>query len=311
MRCFIFCILLHSAAFALDTIHSPNECYTVIDKLGEGVFGEVYAVENSQGEKFAIKCYKIHEDSVLAKSRYTDVEREYQRGRVLDHPNIIKSYDLFSDEVTNYLVLELVEGKTLHKTKRGDISRQESIEAAFNFCQAVDYALSLGYFHLDLHESNAMFSDDSDIKIIDLASFFTLNELWHRVAQKTKTDAKEKIDERQEKLQAFFLKNPLLFKQLKAGATETDTKSKEAQVRNIISAYYFDLFSEFLQKIIEKSDFSRKERLALCLEIKEIAWNYSEDVKTMHDPQYASYFSDLMDCLGTLASFSSLQEGLY
>jgi serine/threonine protein kinase len=318
-----FCLFLHSVAQA-DTICSPRECYTVIKKLGEGAYGEVFAVENSQGEPLAIKCYKIHEDNVLAKNRYTDVEREYSRGRVLDHPNIIKSYDLFSDQGTNYLVLELVDGKTLHKTRRGDIPRQESLEAAVHFCQAVNYALSLGFFHLDLHEGNAMFSHDSDIKIIDLASFFSLNELFHHVVEAPEEEASEAApatsysDEnstRREKLQAFFLKNPLLFKQLKELSKKkrwqcrADVQSSrdsislevsdELHIQNIISAHYFGLFSEFLQKIIEKSDFSREERLTLCLEIKKLAWNYSEDVKTLHDAPFETYFLELMDCLDT------------
>lgn len=319
------CFFLQTASCIAqeDTICSPQECYTVIKKLGEGAYGEVYAVENAKKEKFAIKCYKIHEDSVLAKHRYTDVEREYRRGRVLKHPNIIKSYDLFSDHGTNYLVLELVEGKTLHKTKRGDIPRQESMEAAVHFCEAVNYALSVGFFHLDLHEGNAMFSDESDIKIIDLASFFSLNELFHFVVEKTEEEVLEEEvaspisgenSDREEKLQAFFLKNPQLFKQLKAASqkkqwkckatTSCDTESSwdisdELHIQNIISAHYFGLFSEFLQKIIEKSDFSRDERLTLCLEIKRLAWNYSEDVKTFHEAPFETYFSELMNCLDT------------
>lgn len=311
----IFCCFLHSA-IALETINSPYESYTVIKKLGEGAYGEVYAVENSQGDKFAIKCYKIHEDTELALHHYMDVDREYRRGRVLNHPNIIKSYDLFSDHGTNYLVLELVEGKTLHKTKRGDIPRQESLEAAVHFCEAVDYALSLGFFHLDLHEGNAMFSNEPDIKIIDLASFFTLNELFHFVVGKTEeevaTSFSEENSTRQEKLQGFFLKNPLLFKQLKAASQKVNLKCKaesesslldisdEEHIQNIISAHYFGLFSEFLQRIIEKSDFSREERLTLCLEIKKLAWNYSEDVKTFHEAPYENYFIELMNCLDTL-----------
>lgn len=313
----IFC-LFSASCVALDTINAPYECYTVLKKLGEGAYGEVYAVENSQGEKFAIKCYKIHEDSVLANNHYTDVEREYRRGRVLDHPNIIRSYDLFSDQRTNYLVLELVDGKTLHRTKRGDIPRQESLGAALHFCEAINYALSLGFFYLDLHEGNAMFSSEPDIKIIDLASFFSWNELFYYVTENTEEEALEETSSsnenspRQEKIQAFFLKNPLLFKQLKEASKNVRWKCKatelsesleypdETHILNIISAHYFGLFSEFLQKIIEKSDFSRKERLELYLDIKELAWNYSEDVKTLNDAHFESYFNELMNCLGTL-----------
>jgi len=44
---------------ATERICSETECYTVIERLGAGAFGVVYSVEDYQGQKFALKSYKI------------------------------------------------------------------------------------------------------------------------------------------------------------------------------------------------------------------------------------------------------------
>ena len=105
----------------LQTICSPTECYRITKELGNGVFGRVCAVENSKGQKFALKTYIIEREEL---SRHVfDIEREFSRGQQLDHPNIIKSYEFFTStsqeqQVMHHLVIDLVEGQTLLKYQR-------------------------------------------------------------------------------------------------------------------------------------------------------------------------------------------------
>jgi serine/threonine protein kinase len=79
----------------LQTICSPTECYTITKELGNGAFGRVYAVEDSKGQKFALKTYMIEMEKVFEGHIFLDLEREFSRGQMLDHPNIIRSYDFF------------------------------------------------------------------------------------------------------------------------------------------------------------------------------------------------------------------------
>lgn len=226
-----------------DKIYSKTECYTIIKQLGEGAFGTVFSVKNSKDEPFAIKSYKVMESDF---GPLADAEREFSRGQLFNHPNIIKSFDLFSynfpsNQIRNNLVLELVEGRTLYRTEKGVLSKHEAISAMINFCEALRYALSLNLMHLDLHEDNIMLDNDAKIMVIDLASFYSFDELFNyansndseitglssyrempigdsqgflRKAPKVNGQA-QKIPVNKEKLKQFFQKNPLLLDQLK------------------------------------------------------------------------------------------------
>jgi hypothetical protein len=164
-----------------EKICSPSECYTIIQTLGEGVFGRVYSVIDSNGHSFAIKTHKLTE-AQGALNFYTDGEREFLRGQILNHPNIIKTHDFFvtnafTDKENAHIVLDLVKGETIFKTKRGSLQALQAIKAAIEFVDAVSYGLSIDLMHLDLHGGNVMLDDQSNIKVIDLASFFTLDEI--------------------------------------------------------------------------------------------------------------------------------------
>jgi len=176
----ILCFFLLSAIQleAVETICSENECYTVIEKLGEGAFGVVYSVEDSQGQKYALKSYRTRNN--LPSNVFEDLAREYQRGQELNHQNIIKSVDMFTDssneEITSNLLLQLVEGKTLFDVAENTLSPLLTFNTISQFCDAIRYALSENLLHFDLHDGNIMMANNHEIMVVDLASFFTLEE---------------------------------------------------------------------------------------------------------------------------------------
>lgn len=174
-------------AFALEDqedqqliICSPTECYTIIQELGEGAFGKVYSVENSQGLPFAIKTYKEVKDTSNPLNYFTDAQREFSRGQLLYHPNIIRSHELFmsdSEEGIAHIVLDLVDGVPLYKAERGEIEASHLHETIMQFIDALRYAFAMDLMHLDLHTGNLMLDKGANIMVIDLASFFTLEEV--------------------------------------------------------------------------------------------------------------------------------------
>lgn len=222
-----------------DKIYSASECYTIIKKIGEGAFGKVYEVESSKGERFALKSIKQEPD--LSLGIYEDAEREFLRGQLLDHPNIIRSYDFFtynhpSGIASKNIVLQLVRGMTLHLRPRKSLSLEQAVVAVSQFSNAIHYALTLNLLHLDLHEGNVMMSDRSEVMIVDLASFFTYEEIFSYLmasssresldsyaeeSTKLLGNAQINLDqntvptEREEKIKIFFEQNPVLFSRLK------------------------------------------------------------------------------------------------
>lgn len=322
-----------------NLIVSPSETYSIIKKLGEGAFGEVFEVKDSQGRFFAIKVHKgaWNEEGVF--SYYEDAEREFMRGQILDHPHIIKSYDFFTNQLnsgreTKNIVLQFVKGNPLSNVPRKSISKEETIRGVAQFCDAISYASTLNLLHLDLHEGNVMLSDQSDVMIIDLASFFTYDEILTFVRQYTKDNSTANSTKLQmeaihpdggrtglttkkaRKIQEFFDAYPELFFHIQQQQKRNDTKIPEKFVTatqsencqssclNIdlspIDAHYFDRMTEICRSIIDKSTIAKEEKVNLEVEIKRIAWHYREDVEDRKCPSLSFYLNQLTQMIDGL-----------
>lgn len=331
-------------------ICSSTECYTVIKTLGEGVFGKVYAVEAADGRPFAIKSYKANEyaDTLLG-----DADREFQRGQLLQHANIVKAFDLFSDvstsdEMTKNLVLELVVGQTLAETKRRSMAMDESLKAISQLVDALRYAFSFELMHLDLHQGNVMLDSDGNLMVIDLASFYSFQEIFGLVADESQpysgsqprpTASKHPSQPqtaamrmaaveapaadmlgpvRVEKLRKFFQQNPSLFAELKRAMAEKPPSDTPKVIRlnmgssqtaacdnasppanptqpaiSVMQGFYFEKITEICLSLISKSRLTRQEKLHLFAEIKNIFWNYQEDLAEGKAASLEAYLQQL------------------
>jgi len=326
-----------------EEIYSPHDCYTILEVLGEGAFGKVYAVENSEGAKFALKCYKCDVFS-FGTTLYNDSKREFQVGQLLNHPNIVKSVDFFNAFTkegieTQNLILEYIKGETLYETAKNFLSREESFIALAQAHHALTYALSLNLMHLDLHAGNVMLTDESNLMIIDLASFISFDELFTHVKTTTAypSSGSKKIIERlakinsftqtststqldnlgNRKVKEFFLQNPTLFNALQKAVLTTkpnpfpvyslhtqtinsSTSTYDSTVfKHAIEIHYFDKITNICMTILEKSNLQRNERINLRVDFKKLTWNFQEDMDEGIDSSIQSYLDQLAETLPT------------
>ena len=311
---------------SIGNIYSPTECYKVIKKLGQGAFGRVYAVEDSYGKLFALKCYK--NTCPVNCSMLADSKREFQIGQLLDHPNIIKSFDLFTPSVSKKrvkmcLLLELIEGKALSKIKKGFLSREEAINAAIELVRALRYAFSShGVMHLDLHEGNIMLDQNFNLKVIDLASFFTLDDLiaYNKLASKSKSEnsnlepancsGTDGLEEplfgpvREAKLKRFIVENRELFNQ--KNENNRRSVSSEIFMKNGVS----DDFSIHQQNVlgyeysIKTSD--EESFLTEGSSIESFSEESFPEVYALPSYAYYSYFNSIAYICEKLVMNSSL-----
>jgi len=150
--------------------------YKVLERLGSGGMGSVYLCEHKlMRRRVAVK--------VLPTAKAEDqaaLERFYREARAvaaLDHPNIVRAYDIDQDDKLHFLVMEHVDGASLQEIvkKSGPL---DPLRAAHYMRQA---ALGLqhahekaGLVHRDIKPGNILVDRSGIVKILDmgLARFF-------------------------------------------------------------------------------------------------------------------------------------------
>src|ERR1700724_2215850 len=102
--------------------------YEIQSPLGAGGMGEVYrALDTRLDRSVAIKVLASHlSSSPELKQR---MEREGRSISSLNHPYICQLYDIGSQNGTDYLVMEFLEGETLaERLKRGPLQLQDILK---------------------------------------------------------------------------------------------------------------------------------------------------------------------------------------
>ncbi len=97
--------------------------------------------------------------------------------RQLDHPNIVRLYEVFHDEKRFYLVTELCQGGELFEeiTKRANFNEQDAASIIKQILSAIAYCHSKSIVHRDLKPENILLEDKKDdgdfqIKVIDFGA---------------------------------------------------------------------------------------------------------------------------------------------
>ena len=92
----------------------------------------------------------------------------------LDHPNILKLYEVFEDDKRYYLVTELCKGGELFDEiiNKVQFSEKEAATIVQQILQAVAYCHSLGIVHRDLKPENVLIDKElnNTLKIIDFGT---------------------------------------------------------------------------------------------------------------------------------------------
>lgn len=142
--------------------------YKILKELGTGTMGTVYLAENlSIGTQVAIKMLHPHLlKSENIKSRFL---KEARAQANLEHPNITKVIDFVNNEQGLFIILELVEGETLHDflfKSKNSLSEVEANQFMSKILGAVAFAHSKGIVHRDLKLANILIKPTKEIKIL-------------------------------------------------------------------------------------------------------------------------------------------------
>lgn len=136
--------------------------YLLVRRLGRGAMGQVYLANDSKfaARKVAVKTVRqdiLSSDDLQEGEAIARFEREAQAAASIQHPNTVSVTDYGeTSEGIFYLVMEYVEGETLHKLLRreGTLTVKRAIHLLRQIADGVEAAHEIGILHRDLKPAN-------------------------------------------------------------------------------------------------------------------------------------------------------------
>src|SRR5438034_4769565 len=124
--------------------------YRLVQKLGSGGMGEVYLAEDLiLGRKVALKL--LVGKNAAERSSIDRFFREARTASALNHPHICTIHEIGDDHGRPFLVMELLEGRTLKEEIGGKaLPIDRLLDLAIQITDALDAAHSRGIVHRDL-----------------------------------------------------------------------------------------------------------------------------------------------------------------
>ncbi|MDH4207615.1 MAG: serine/threonine protein kinase [Anaerolineae bacterium] len=173
-----------STALPPDTILQGR--YRIVRLIGLGGMGAVYLTEDLhlKDERFALKelTYSPDADAPLRQQLRGQFRREATALSNLDHPNLPKVFDYFSEDGRDYLVMDYVEGPDLKETldearaEGHNLPEAQVLEWADQICGALVYLHGQDppIIHRDIKPANLKLPPSGVVKLVDfgLVKFF-------------------------------------------------------------------------------------------------------------------------------------------
>jgi len=145
--------------------------YEIQGELGKGAMGVVYkGYDRAIARAVAIKAIaKVSLPPEELKHVLNRFRHEAQAVGRINHPRIVQIYDYGEDDSIAYIVMELVNGKTLaqHLAQEVHYEVREAGEIIRQVLDGIGYAHTQGVVHRDIKPSNIMINSDGRIKISD------------------------------------------------------------------------------------------------------------------------------------------------
>ncbi|XP_032805022.1 serine/threonine-protein kinase BRSK2-like isoform X3 [Petromyzon marinus] len=141
--------------------------YRLEKTLGKGQTGLVkLGVHCVTGRKVAIKIVNREK---LSESVLMKVEREIAILKLIEHPHVLKLYDVYENKKYLYLVLEHVSGGELfdYLVKKGRLTPKEARKFLRQIISALDFCHSHSICHRDLKPENLLLDEKNNIRIAD------------------------------------------------------------------------------------------------------------------------------------------------
>ena len=136
---------------------NPSLDYKKLNFLGEGSFAAVYRVQNRITD--SIRAMKIiNKSSTCSEADDKEIFNEINILRTLDHPNILKIFEFYSNKESYSIVTELCSGGELFQeiVDKGPFNENYSAFVMFQILSAINYCHNMKIIHRDLKPENIL-----------------------------------------------------------------------------------------------------------------------------------------------------------
>ena len=140
--------------------------YRILSELGAGGMGVVYkALDLRLQRQVALKALPPTLQQHPERQQRFLVEA--RAASALNDPQIVTVYDIFAHGGRDFLVMELVEGRTLHAVSQQGLTVEALVGYVKQVAAAVGVAHAAGIVHRDLKPGNIMVTDKGTVKVLD------------------------------------------------------------------------------------------------------------------------------------------------
>jgi WD40 repeat protein/serine/threonine protein kinase len=160
--------------------------YKLLEKLGEGGFGAVWAADQREPVKrrVALKIIKLGMDTQQVVARF---EAERQALAMMDHPNIAKVLDAGATQLGRpYFVMELVKGIPITRyCDQEKLPTADRLDLFIKVCHAIQHAHQKGIIHRDIKPSNIMVTLHDGVPVPKVIDFGIAKATQAELTEKT------------------------------------------------------------------------------------------------------------------------------
>ena len=138
--------------------------YVVQEQIGRGGMAIVYrAVDLELAEELALKVFTLGDnEDMIARFR-----EELKLSRRLQHPNVVRLYDMGQDRGHRYITMELLTGSPLQDLVGQPVPLRQGLDILIQAAAALQATHDVGVVHRDVKPDNLFLTDEGVVKLMD------------------------------------------------------------------------------------------------------------------------------------------------